>query len=112
VLPDVGSGSTAGAVPSVLTGPGGFFVLTAMPAGHFTLTAEFPGYLPGVFGRRRIDGPGIRLELGDRERRGDVVIRMWKDAAIAGRVLDEAGEPLVGLTVQAMRRSDREDESA
>jgi hypothetical protein len=75
-----------------------------MPAGHFTLTAEFPGYLPGVFGRRRIDGPGIRLELGDRERRGDVVIRMWKDAAIAGRVLDEAGEPLVGLTVQAMRR--------
>ena len=33
------------------------------------------------------------------------MIRLWKGGAITGRVLDEAGEPLVDVAVAAVRRS-------
>ena len=33
------------------------------------------------------------------------MIRLWKGGAITGRVLDEAGEPLVDVAVAAVQRS-------
>nr|MBA2301929.1 carboxypeptidase regulatory-like domain-containing protein [Acidobacteriota bacterium] len=39
------------------------------------------------------------------ERTDDPVLRLWKHASISGAVLDEAGEELIGVRVQAYRRS-------
>jgi hypothetical protein len=61
-----------------------------------------------MFGRLRVDGPGRPLELGQNERVTDAQIRIWKYASIAGTVVDDAGEPLVGVEVRALRRSNTE----
>lgn len=88
----------------VLTTSSGQFVFTRVPAGTHALTASRAGYLEGLVGARRPGGAATPLTLGDGERRGDAVIRMWRPGAITGTVVDEAGEPVVGVSVTAWRR--------
>jgi hypothetical protein len=88
----------------VIADADGRFVLRNLPKGSFPITTSMTGYLPGASGRVRHDGPSRPIELEEGERRTDVVIRMWKYAAISGIVVDEAGEPVVGVGVQSLRR--------
>jgi hypothetical protein len=94
-----------GTLPRILTGPDGRFVYRDLRAGNYTITATKPGYSQGAYGRRRPAGPFSWLDLADGERTADVVVRVWKHAAISGTVLDEAGEPVVGARVRSWRRT-------
>jgi Carboxypeptidase regulatory-like domain len=89
----------------VLTTPEGRFLFRDIPRGNVTLSAIKPGYVPGEVGRRRPDGASQPITLADGDRVADAVIRLWKYAAITGTVIDEAGEPIVGLQIRAFRRS-------
>ena len=63
-----------------------------------------PGYAEGGYGRMRPFGPSRPLQLADHERVGDVTVRVFKYAVIAGHVTDEAGEPVVAATLRLYRR--------
>ncbi|MEP6917351.1 MAG: carboxypeptidase-like regulatory domain-containing protein, partial [Acidobacteriota bacterium] len=89
----------------ILTGSDGRFVYRNLESGSYPLNAGKSGYLPGSAGRRRPDGPSQPIQVGEGARLGDVVIRLWKQASISGVVVDEAGEPLVGVQVRAFRRT-------
>ena len=91
--------------PRILTGADGYFVFRDLPNGAFTVTATKPGYAEGASGRRRPGGPSQPVTLEAGQRVGDVVVRLWKYGSLAGSVVDEIGEPVVGLTVRALRRS-------
>jgi hypothetical protein len=88
----------------VIADADGRFVLRNLAKGSFPITTSMAGYLPGASGRHRHDGPSRPIELEEAERRTDVVIKMWKYASISGVVVDEAGEPAVGVGVQSLRR--------
>lgn len=92
-------------LPRVLTGNDGRFVFRDLRRGQHTITATKPGYAEGAHGRNRAGGPSAPLILNDNERVGDIVIRLWKYAAISGSVADESGELMVGVQVRAFRRS-------
>ncbi len=62
------------------------------------------GYIAGTYGQRRASARGELLPLTEGERRTDVVLRVWKYAVIGGTVIDEAGEPVVGVAVRALVR--------
>jgi hypothetical protein len=83
----------------------GRFVFMGLPPGVVTMTATRLGYLPGAFGQRRPGGAGAELELQPGEQRDDVTIPIWKPGAITGIVTDEAGEPVVGITVNVLKRT-------
>ena len=83
----------------------GRFVFADLPAGSYSLDATKPGYAAGALGRYRPGGLGHSLTLADGERNGAVKIAIWKYAAITGTLIDDVGEPLVGVNVQALRRS-------
>lgn len=102
----VSLGAAAGPpqAPRVLTGSDGRFVFRDLPRGSFPITATKPGYAEGAYGRRRPGGPSRQVTLTEGERIGDVVARMWRYAAISGTVVDEIGEPLVGVRISAYRR--------
>ena len=108
----------------VITDPQGRFVFRELPKGNYRLTASISGngyspsgflisglgqpigpYLSGGYGQLRPDGPMLPIELGENARISDAVIRLWKGGAIDGIVVDEAGEPVVGQYVAAVRRS-------
>jgi hypothetical protein len=99
-----------GAADSVVTtrvmvdGDGRFF-FAELAAGDYFLEATKEGYAPGRYGQRRAYGQSGRLSIGEGERATDVTLRVWKYGAIAGTVVDEAGEPLVGIVVRALPRN-------
>jgi Carboxypeptidase regulatory-like domain len=89
--------------PRIPTGGDGRFVFRDLAAsGSFTITATKGGYAPGASGRRRPDGESQAVELTVSQPSRDVVVRVWKYGAIAGTVIDESGEPVVGVQVRAM----------
>lgn len=89
----------------VITDSQGRFVFTGLARGRYTLTTSKPGYTPGNYGKLVPRGPGAQLDLGDSDRIPDLRILIWKHAVIAGRVFDEAGEPIVAAEVKVFRRS-------
>jgi protocatechuate 3,4-dioxygenase beta subunit len=92
------------ASPRAITNGGGQFVFRRLPKGRFTLLASRPGYVDGAYGRGRPGGSTGSVELDDGQHVGDIVITMWRRAAIGGTVTDEAGEPVIGVTVRLLER--------
>ena len=107
----------------MLTDAQGRFVFRHLPQGRYTLSATIGGngfspsgflitgnghqigaYLNGGYGQMRPNGPLGSIDLADGESVGDAVIRMWRGGAIDGSVMDETGEPLVGVAVAAVMR--------
>jgi hypothetical protein len=92
-------------VPRILTGTDGRFVFRDLPDGNFTVLATKGGYADGESGRRVIAGPSQPVVLSDAQRTADVAVRIWKNGAITGTIVDEAGEAVVGVQVRASRRT-------
>jgi hypothetical protein len=88
----------------VITDSEGRYLLRNLTRGNYSITVSRSGYAPGAYGRRRPDGPGRPLEVADSEKVTNATIRLWKFGAINGSIVDEAGEPAVGVSVRALRR--------
>ncbi|HQX82391.1 MAG TPA: carboxypeptidase-like regulatory domain-containing protein [Vicinamibacterales bacterium] len=87
----------------VRTNAEGRFVFTEVPAGNYQLDVTRAGWLPGLLGRRRPGGPGLAVAIADGQPRNDLIITMWRPAIIAGRVMADNGDPLVGVEVRAIQ---------
>ncbi len=91
--------------PVALTDEHGGFEFTGLPPGRFFLNAEKSGYGVGQYPE-----PGLTLRGGNRplmvaehETVADVVIPMYRGAAISGRVVDAYGDAMENAQVQAFR---------
>jgi hypothetical protein len=82
----------------------GRFFFSDLPAGDYYLSAKMEGYSGGTYGLRRVTGDSQLFNLGEGERRVDARLTLWKYAVIGGTVVDEAGEPVIGVSVQALPR--------
>ena len=98
------TGGAARSPGQLLTGSDGRFYFSGLGGGRYGITAVKTGYAPGALGRRRPGGLAQPLLLGPGERVSDATVLMWRLGAIEGRVVDEAGEPMVGVEVFALRR--------
>ena len=80
----------------------GRFVLTAVPAGTFTLSASKAGFVQTFHGSTRPGrGPGVPIAVGDGTRI-DVTLRMLPGGAITGLITDARGTPMQGIAVHAL----------
>jgi hypothetical protein len=82
----------------------GRFFFAELPAGDYFVEATKEGYSRGAYGQRLPWGQSARLSLGEGERLTAIELRVWKYAVIGGTVVDEAGEPVVGIAVRALVR--------
>ena len=89
-------------VAGVVTDSAGRFTIDDLP-GTFVLEAGQTGYAVGGFGVRRPVGRAARIDLAPGQRLGDLEIVMFREAVITGRVTDETGAPVAGLTVELSR---------
>jgi hypothetical protein len=96
-------GSSAG-TRQALTTTDGRFLFRDLKAGSYSVAGAKPGYIGGAYGARRPGGGSAPIELGEGERFTTAVVPLWKSGSIAGTVVDEAGEPIVGVEVRAFGR--------
>jgi hypothetical protein len=93
-----------GVALAIATDPLGRYYFVALPPGDYTITARKAQYGDGQHGQLRPDGPAQPLTLYTDEWRVDADVRLWRLATISGVVADEAGEGVVGVRVNALRR--------
>jgi hypothetical protein len=98
-------------LPSDFANPQETFGAISDRAGHFSMAAVTPGsyiVMPErtgfLFAQKATDPPMPTVSVKAGQHLGDFKVRMAARAVIAGRVVDEAGDPLTGVTVST--RSD------
>ncbi len=81
----------------------GRFSFTGLAAGQYRISAERQGYLRQSYGARKYNTSGTPITIKENQQVRDLVIRMNPQSVIVGKVLDEDGDPVVGLDVRAMK---------
>jgi len=96
-----------GAAPNqadrVLTDGEGRFFFSSVPVGPHALTADKPGYQSGAYGQHRPGGTSVPLDLTSGQTPGPITLVLWKSAVLTGRVLNDAGDPMVDVAIRAAR---------
>jgi protocatechuate 3,4-dioxygenase beta subunit len=98
-------GGGAGNQLPLVVGDDGQFVFRDLPAGTYALVASKNGYLEGSQGRTSATAPARPVALRSDERKGDLVIRLWRQAIVSGNVVDGRGEPAADLKVTLYQRT-------
>jgi hypothetical protein len=88
---------------STSTDINGDYELAELPGGRFTLRVERGGYLPLQYGQRRPLEQGKPLELAAGQILENINFALPRMSVISGRITDELGEPIAGVTVTAQR---------
>ena len=92
-----------GVVRSTPTDAMGCYAFTDLPAGRYAVRASKPPYLPLDFGEDPVSGrEGELVTVSDAKVAQGVDFRLPKGGVIAGRVVDETGEPVANVPVQVM----------
>ncbi len=88
---------------SVSTDAEGRWEIKELPAGRFSISVQKGGYVPLSYGQRRPFEQGKPVDLADGQRVDKLEIALPKGSVLAGRIVDEFGEPVAGARVAAMR---------
>ncbi len=87
----------------------GRFELKELAGGRYTVTASKGGFVTLQYGQRRPSERGTAVDLPAGQTLEKVVIGLPRGSVIAGRIVDEFGEPLTGaqVSVLALRLCER-----
>jgi hypothetical protein len=88
---------------SALTDSAGHFALKHLDPGGYRLRVSRVGFVTYEYGQRKTGDPGATLTLRSGQEINDLVFRLIPAGVIAGRILDEDGEPLPSVEVSALR---------
>jgi protocatechuate 3,4-dioxygenase beta subunit len=81
----------------------GHFLFTGLEPGRYQLSAERTGFLRQNYGARKYSGGGTPIPLSQDQHIKDIVFKLSPQGVIAGKVVDEDGDPVANLQVRAMR---------
>jgi protocatechuate 3,4-dioxygenase beta subunit len=87
---------------AVTTGTDGRYSMAVEP-GEYRLVATRNGYVREAYGQKDARRPGTILTVTAGKELNDINFRLVPGGVISGRVIDEDGEPMSGVTVQALR---------
>jgi hypothetical protein len=90
-------------VKTMTTDADGRYQFSELPAGRYSISVSRNGYVTLSFGQQRPFEPGKPLDLADGQVAEKIDFALPRGGVIAGRITDEAGEPLAGVGVRAMR---------
>ena len=88
---------------TAVTDAGGRFEIKGIDPGRYRLSVSRNGFVPQEYGQRKPDDPGAILSLRPAQDLRDLLFRLIPSAVIAGRVINEDGEPLPWVQVSALR---------
>ena len=89
---------------SATTDVEGRYEFRDLPAGRYQVSVSKPAYVGWSYGQTQMSGPGKPVVLADNQAADNVDIRLPRGGVIAGRVLDDFGEPVPSTNVMALRQ--------
>ena len=89
---------------SARTDDEGRFVINEVPAGDYSLSARRAGYANQGFGQLRANTPARRVAVADGASVGPLDFSLIRGGVIAGRVVDDEGEPAERVQVRVVRQ--------
>jgi hypothetical protein len=81
----------------------GRFEIRDLPAGRYSVSVSKGSFVPATFGQRRPGEPGTPIDLADGQTAEKLKLVMSRGGVIAGKIVDDNGEPVSGTMVAAMR---------
>jgi uncharacterized protein (DUF2141 family) len=85
----------------------GRYVITGLDAGKYRVTVERQGFLRTGYGAKKFSGGSTPVVVGEGQAIKGINVKLMPQGVIAGRVLDEDGEPVANVQVRAQRSSNR-----
>jgi len=89
---------------SATTDVEGRYEFRDLPAGRYQVSASKPAYVGWSYGQTQMSGSGKPVVLSDNQAADSVDIRLPRGGVIAGRVIDDFGEPVPNTMVMALRQ--------
>ena len=86
----------------------GHFEIKKVPAGRYRFVASRPGFISQEYKAVGLKG-GAMLTLVPGQTVDDAMFRLVRAAVVSGRVLDEAGQPMLAVYVSALRKLTAEE---
>ena len=81
----------------------GNFSMKNIEPGQYRLAVNRTGYVNAEYNASAPGRPGSTLSVGRAQKLKDLVLRLTPHGVITGRILDQDGDPAVGLQVQLLR---------
>ncbi len=100
-----GIGPRAGVEFIAKTNLRGEFKIEGIDAGPYSLTAERAGFVKEAFTEQLAWVSNGRLTLKPGEHQSGVLFRLWAESVVTGKVVDTAGEPVVGVGVYLVQNA-------
>lgn len=94
----------AGASYSAATDAGGAYTIADVDPGKYTLSIDKTGYVSTRYGGRASTA-GTVISVDKKQKVKDIDFKLVAHGVIAGRVLDDEGDPVSNATVQALKWS-------
>lgn len=87
----------------------GKFLLQNLPCEKYSMMVSRNGYVTSKYGQKKPSDPGTRFSLRPGQKMEGLVFYLDRAAVITGRLFDEDGEPMPGVTVTALRQGFLQD---
>jgi hypothetical protein len=84
---------------SMSTNAQGVFEFKELPAGRYTISATRAGFLRLQYGQKRPGEPGRPVQVAEGQRLENLDFSLPRTGWMTGRIVDELGEPLAGVTI-------------
>jgi carboxypeptidase family protein len=88
---------------AALTDANGRYEFTGLGAGRYTITCWKTNFVRANYGQHRPLGPGLPIDVANGQVVTRIDVALRRTGVVSGRVLDEFGDPAVGVLVMPMR---------
>ena len=83
----------------------GNYVVSGIEPGRYRVSVERAGFVDQQYGAKGPSQAGSFLTLEKSQRARDITIKMTPQGVIAGRVMDDDGDPVANATIQVLKRT-------
>ena len=90
-------------IPPINTDSEGKFVFKSLAGGSYNIAAVAVGFVRQQYGQRSLNGQGTPFVLAANQNVKDLALRLTPAGTVSGRILDENGQPALGVPVQILR---------
>src|SRR5688572_24291423 len=90
-------------IAPVSTDSEGKFAFKNLAGGTYNIAVVANGFVRYQYGQRSVNGQGTPFDLATNQNMKDMALKLTPGGTVSGRIIDENGQPALGIPVQLLR---------